>query len=367
MSAAKPDIRFCTGNDINRVAHFLDTHWAKGHVLAHDRTLMDWQHHDKSKGRHSFVIADRPDSTELDAILGFITTRQYDADLESQNTVWLTTWMVNPTIKAGGLGMRIARFLQQHEPHALIGTVGNNQAVAPVYKALGYTIGELDRYVVINPTKKSFTLLSGVEKPLPPETTPATVTVLTSTDLARPAIQHLIEKTAAPHKSATYLKNRYLNHPRYQYSLLGIYKPSAPDAPIAIAVTRECTAAPGSSPAIALRIVDWFGEDDAIPATGSAISTYIQNINAEYADFYVHGIHADAFAQGPWCPVNPDGTLIVPNYFEPFEQSNPRIRFAVRAQGELPTPTRLFKADADQDRPNQPAEANPVPQESHAQ
>ena len=44
--------------------------------------------------------------------------------------------------------------------------------------------------------------------------------------------------------------------------------------------------------------------------------------------------------------------LVIPNYFEPFEQKNIDIKFAYKTAQSLP-PVRLFKADGDQDRPSE--------------
>jgi hypothetical protein len=360
--ATQPDIRFCTPQDIVRVEAFLDTHWAKGHVLAHDRTLMDWQHKDAAGGRYTYAIAQRQGVEELDAIIGFISTSQYDPALSDDNTIWFTTWMVSPHIKAGGLGMRLLRFVQQSEPHTLVGTVGNNAAVAPVYKALGYTTGILDRYVIANPALQTFHLLQGHEgiAQSTPDTNTTTIRMLEATDLTTPDVAALFSHTAAPRKTPAYVAARYLHHPRYSYRLLGIEQSGTLRA---LAVTRLCQApTTGGQTATALRVVDWFGPDDAMGITGNALRDYLTQTGAEYADLYVHGMPASAFEQSAWHRVETDGPLIVPNYFEPFAASNTEIRFAVRRPDRQDAALRLFKADADQDRPNTlPQQENSVP------
>lgn len=360
--ATQPDIRFCTPQDIVRVEAFLDAHWAKGHVLAHDRTLMDWQHKDAAGGRYTYAVAQRQGVEELDAIIGFISTSQYDTALSGDNAIWFTTWMVSPHIKAGGLGMRLLRFVQQSEPHTLVGTVGNNAAVAPVYKALGYTTGTLDRYVIANPTLQTFHLLQGRDSigPGAPETDDISIRILNEADLTTPDISALFSHTAAPRKTPAYVAARYLHHPRYSYRLLGIEQSGTLRA---LAVTRECEApATNGHAATALRVVDWFGPDDAMGITGNALRDYLTQTGAEYADLYVHGMPASALEQSAWHRVETDGPLIVPNYFEPFAASNTEIRFAVRRPDRQDAALRLFKADADQDRPNTlPQQENSVP------
>jgi len=73
-----------------------------------------------------------------------------------------------------------------------------------------------------------------------------------------------------------------------------------------------------------------------------------RSIGAEYADVYNWGIAPDLFARAGFSEVDPDGADIVPDHFEPFEQVNIRLRFAVKSD----RPVVLFKGDGDQDRPN---------------
>jgi hypothetical protein len=54
------------------------------------------------------------------------------------------------------------------------------------------------------------------------------------------------------------------------------------------------------------------------------------------------------FEAAGFIPVNPSGGDIVPDHFEPFEQRNAPIRFAIKTD----RPVVIFKGDGDQDRPN---------------
>jgi hypothetical protein len=99
----------------------------------------------------------------------------------------------------------------------------------------------------------------------------------------------------------------------------------------------------------ALRVVDFIGADDCVPALGAPILALVRRLGAEYADVHNWGIDPALFEAAGFSRVDPSGPTIVPNHFEPFERRNAPIRFALRST----RPAVLFKGDGDQDRPNE--------------
>jgi len=343
-------IEFCAPAHIRKVQAFLHNHWAQNHILAVDRTLMEWQHADSTQNRYSFVIARVPGEDDLCGILGFISNRQYDPALADQNTLWLTTWMARPDMRKSALGIKLLRFLADNEPATAIGTIGNNEQVSGVYAALRYKVGTLNRHAIINSSLSTYRLLSGTPKPSAHRlTTGTSLKRLQREDLASPEISELIAGST-PTKTPAYLVNRYLNHPTYSYDILGHIENGKPQA---VAIARTCAA----EGATALRVVDYFGPDGAIPSLSLALQAHIEEKRHEYADLYSYGLSEEAFKRSIFQPIPADGALILPNYFEPFDPQNTTIRFALKTEAAA---FRLFKADADQDRPNQltPASSN---------
>ena len=98
----------------------------------------------------------------------------------------------------------------------------------------------------------------------------------------------------------------------------------------------------------ALRIVDFAGPPTLVAGIGPAIRRLIDARGADYADVYNAGIDPDAFARAGFTRVDPDGPLVVPDHFEPFERRNVRLWFAIKGTRE---PV-MFKGDGDQDRPS---------------
>lgn len=340
MSAVTID--FCRPDEINAVMAFLRDNWSKDHVLASSHLLMDWQHWNPTENRYDIVVA-REANGELAAMLGVIDTSRYDNKTKDDRTLWLTTWMVRPDIKAGALGLRLVRHLEKTVPHAMIGTVGNNAATEPLYRALGYRTGTLDRYGILNPQHNGSLVDNREHCPTSLQDTQATIRVLTDTLMSESKVHQLFDTARTPARSPEYIYQRYRAHPVYHYDLLGIEVRGDIKA---LAVARVCEAQ-GET---ALRIVDYVGSIEALQPTGDALAAYIIDRGHAYADFYVAGVPDNAFVDSAWTPVPHDGPLQLPNYFEPFTAGNVTIRYAVKSN--LEGPFLLVKADADQDRPN---------------
>ena len=80
------------------------------------------------------------------------------------------------------------------------------------------------------------------------------------------------------------------------------------------------------------------------------ILVMLEEYDAEYIDLYSHGVQIELLEQAGFINRKKVNNLIIPNYFEPFEQKNIDLTFAYKTIQTLP-PVRLFKADGDQDRP----------------
>ena len=96
-----------------------------------------------------------------------------------------------------------------------------------------------------------------------------------------------------------------------------------------------------------IRIVDAIGQFQG--SLYDEFQAYLKEAGAEYIDLMNYGIDEDVFYQMGFRKLDLDGNLIIPNYFEPFEQRNVKIDIAWKADYENYV---AFKGDSDQDRPN---------------
>lgn len=341
-------IRPCLAADVPDVLTFLDTHWKPGHIFTLDRSLFDWQHACRDRpGEYSFAIARRQPDDTIVGVLGYIPTRHFDPALAADNTLWLALWKVREDIESAGLGLRLVKFVMEHEPHTSVGVIGFNPAVRPIYQALGFAVGELQHYVLPNPDVTRFDLAS-LHRPAHRPTVDGGLTAAAVNAVSfasHVAGLNLSARDAqVPRKTLAYFKARYLEHPTYQYACSIVSRAARP---VGLLATRVAT----HGGRRAIRVVDYLGPEDAVPALGALVLAQLRAADAEYADMYNSGIDPRLFEQAGFLRVDPDGEDIVPDHFEPFERRNIRVLFALKT----PRPAVLFKGDADQDRPNRRA------------
>ncbi len=139
-----------------------------------------------------------------------------------------------------------------------------------------------------------------------------------------------------PRKNYEYIVNRYVNHPSYKYSFLLIYRG---EDLLTVSVFREINI-DGSKVS---RIVDGFGENITNPMFSYNISQFLKDFNYEYIDLVSNIEHMPGSGF-----VSSSESIIIPNYFEPFEKRNVQIDYAYKSTSDLV----IYRGDSDQDRPN---------------
>jgi hypothetical protein len=340
-------IRRCQTADVPDVQHFLDAHWKRGHIFSVDRELFDWQYARPDRpGEYAIVLARRDADNAVAGMLGFIPTSRFDPALSGNTAIWLALWRVRDDIATGALGLRLLSDVVDREPHTSIGVIGFQPTVDAIYSALKFQIGELQHYVLPNPDVSTFQLASFARRParsIPASDVTAERVDEQSLAAATAGLDLGSRAAQLPQKTADYVRERYLRHPRYRYSVFVLRR----HHPIGLLVARVAT----HGGRRALRLVDYIGPDDAVPSLGALIADEIRRRDCEYADVQNWGIDPSLFEAAGFSRVDPAGPDIVPNHFEPFERRNAPVRFALRAS----RPTVLFKGDGDQDRPNQGA------------
>ena len=346
MSAAI-DVRRCRYDEIPLVMDFIHRHWQAGHALAVSRELMNWQHC-AADGSCDFLIAVRG-PTEILGVLGYIASRRFDPALAASNVMWLALWKVIEAAGVAGLGLRMLNVLAKLESHVTLAVNGINAAHPPMYKALRFQTGELKRFYVTSPAA-AFKLLQlthgsmqGLLNTLPvPLFGRSRFTKMTAEDLAELDASQIAVNAANP-KSPAYFATRFLRHPFYHYRVFLI---EGPDHGPALLATRNVQ----HENAKALRIVDFAGDPAAIASMGSAISALLHEEGAEFADFWQLGLPDEYFASAGFTLLDPDGPVVLPAYFEPFNARNGRMLYALRTSALGPAV--ICRADGDQDRPN---------------
>jgi hypothetical protein len=254
-----------------------------------------------------------------------------------------------------GLGVELLNTVNQKLHPALICVIGTSKMVRPLYSALGYTTGALSQvalFPAVAPINSSVAL--GVPEaarlPVRPHAEvalhwledPQSPTPFATAEIDRMAGQNL------PRKSWNYIVRRYLRHPFYEYHVRAV---SVAGALCALLVWRKVDSPQGS----VLRIVDIVGDADVVALCGVDLRREIEDSGCEYMDLLHWGVSPEALAAGGFISLEDHPQMILPNYFEPFEQRNVQIHIAFWTDPEFTgRKLRLFRADGDQDRPNSP-------------
>lgn len=333
---------YCRLDQVDDLTAFLRTHWNPEHILVKSRAFLDWQHRDEEKECYNFLLA-MDSSAGIVGVLGFIPTSRYDPAFSGEDeTIWLTTWKVRDDF-ARGLGLMLLRGMMMRTAPARIGTVGLNPATQPIYQALGFRTGKLTRHFLLNPAIATPKLAT-----IPPEFARAVAAPGSIDRFALLPEQDLLETgrdlnfgVDAPRRALPYVLNRYLRHPFYRYQA---HLAAGANGKAALLISRLCRHGNAS----ALRLVDVLAAPDILAECSVAFSDLLESSGAEYLDFYCSG-HGAALRHAGLRDLAECPGLILPGYFEPFENSNVDLNYSLLgAEGDIV----LCKGDADQDRPS---------------
>lgn len=354
------EICFAKTFDEPQIREFLRAHWRSDHIFVTHPQLMRWQHEspDAPGGALTFILGRRvnaDESSEILALLGYIPFRRFDAEAD-WTELSLAIWKVRDDVGTPGLGLQLLKTIQRKLSPALICAIGTSQVVRPIYKALGYKVGALSQaalFPVLAPLSEEIaSYVPEVARRTIDEDTCVEIRPVISGSLPDGISIALVNSLAnenLPRKSWSYILNRYVRHPYYDYEIRTV---TADNILRAILVWRRVLAPTGGS---ILRIVDVIGDPTILARCGAALRHELMTANCEYIDLTYWGVPSDALKSGGFICLEDHPELVLPNYFEPFEPRNVQIEIAFRIESKLTdNKVFLYRADSDQDRPNQP-------------
>ncbi len=331
-------IKFADAKDLDRIIEFIKNYWNPGHIFV--RNVEFFKYEFFYEDRINFVIAENKNSSEIDGLVGFIKyTKNYeDTDLFG------AIWKVKNKTGDPFLGVKLLNFIPKNIPLRTFSGCGANEKTIPIHRFLGYKTGKLDHYYILNDRIKNYKIAVVLKDSKCNITYDKEQYKLLKID----DIYHLKKlfpveqyKNRKPYKDEWYINRRYFQHPTYKYDVWGIDKNGGIHS---IIISREICC----QGAKVLRIVDFIGIDNDLEGISKELFKIIYGNNYEYVDFYVYGIENRIIKNIGFSLQQGDEDIIIPNYFEPFEQRNIDIYFFTSEKGQF----YMFKADGDQDRPN---------------
>lgn len=343
---ARFTFEICQQEHVEELTNYIDTHWAKDHILVTSRELLDWQHKSKHGGYYNFVMARHNKSGEICGVLGFIPTSHFSEELESEKEVWLAIWKVDEGPKYVGLGLALLNYLKREFAIKNICSIGISQIVFPMYQTLGFQVGQLSQLALINSSLSKFSVAkvpsnfaqrnlmaeSGYEVSVISEQ-------LLMTELSQAEL--FSHKTQ---KDSQYFIMRFVKHPKFKYRFIGIYRKQKLRAFLVVRVVEI-------NKSSVMRVVDIQGDLSAVSKVTESLHQILVNEGHEYLDIMQYGMEEEFLINSGFVKVEDSDDLIIPDYFQPFVQKNITIYFA-RQTAEQESSFVLFKGDADQDRPN---------------
>ncbi len=312
------DIHICAVEELDDLIRFIDKYWQKGHILTISKELMDWQHFDKENNRYNFIVARYKKDNEIHGILGFILSSVYDKDI--QNPIrWGVIWKIRDDVAIKGLGVALKGRLEELVPVHYIGGVGLSEYSRKIDTKLGERMGKLKQYYIANPKIKEYKLIA---EPYIPDN----IVINKEKSFRRLDIKGFkdsvceLKNFIMPYKSALYYINRYFYHPIYKYQIVGIVGNTGHYEGVLVYRT---TSADGSNN---IFIVDFFGKEGAFRGIYGEFLKLMEEEEAECISFPCDGLSEENLLEAGFLCRDTE-SMILPVYYEPFEQSNVELDF----------------------------------------
>ncbi|MDD2493584.1 MAG: hypothetical protein PHE29_00145 [Tissierellia bacterium] len=336
------NIVYCTFDDKSRIQAFINNHWKVNHSLVVSSELLEFQHLSADGRSFHYIAAENNETKEFDAIIGYIPTSQYDTGLLEKGDYWGAIWKIREDIsnsEINTVGFFLWKKMFKLPYFNSYGAIGISNIAKQIYEASRLEIGYLKQYYIVNEAKTEFSIAKNITpKQLNEDRSNFSIKEIKLDEI----VNNIINPAYSPQKSITYFKNRYELHPIYNYKFLGIFDNNK--TLISVWAVRFINVNDSS----VVRVIDVLGDLNGINNIYSQIQELLSATDAEYIDFMNHGIPAKIFKKMGFEELNLEDNIILPNYFEPFEQRNVKIELAYKADFDYV----VFKGDADQDRPN---------------
>lgn len=325
-------VRFAKETDISRIMDFIDTYWRKGHILGTNTAFFQYEH--LLEEGVTYVISESAEGS-INAILGYIPYGRKNRDI--MTVMWKANHTDNPS-----LGLDLFYFLQQNVDARIIASPGSNKNLRGLYTYLGYQFGKMTQWYRIC-QKDEYRIAQIADKRIRQP-------ICQQLELKKcenwQAMTEIFDFDAyymsnpKPLKEAWYIKKRYFDHPIYKYDIYGV--PGENDNMGAVFVCRPVYI----NESCVLRLVDCIGDIAKIRNVTAMFDQLLVRYGAEYIDCYETGVPENYFREAGWIKTE-ETENIIPNYFEPFVQTNIDIYYFSTDPDVI-----LFKGDGDQDRPN---------------
>lgn len=337
------EIRLANASDIDEIMQFIDKYWSKGHIISQDKELFEYEY---CEGNNvNFILAIDKKTSLIEGIFGFIRT-SHTNDHEKKH-IWGSMWKVNETHdNIPFLGIELAkRVYNLANCHYHIGNGANPNTTIPLRRLFFRDrVGKMKQYYQLNFDTDCYKIARIKKKTEPIKThSKDEINIHEYHTIADLKNEFDVEGVnTIPFKDNWYINKRYFCHPYYKYKVYGLADVSGKIGAIMVGRVVQ------HNDASVFRIVDYIGNQSLFAGLRQHFAAMIKRERFEYIDFFAFGFDEQAILKAGFKLRDEDDLNIIPNYFEPFLQKNIDVWVHYKESG-----TTFFKADGDQDRPNQ--------------
>jgi len=312
----------------NKLFFFLKKNRKKKLIFIRNKKLFDWMFSNNSN--YNFYIALNKNKKVV-GCLGFVNDAHFDKKIKKQNDrFWLVNWLSNCNYPF--LGIKLLDFLLKKEKPFFVGTIGTNIRAKNIYSRLGFIVGEMKCGFLTNHISKP-KIMSYKKFFLKKIFVKKKISLVRTFDIEN--ISNFISN-----KSKDFIKNRYLNHPVYNYQ---IYKVLLDNYYIGYVVARKVE----HKSSFALKIVDFDLKKPSL--LKDCLAILLKDSHYEYCIVYYHFTRNLRNKSLKLMKLNK--SVIVPHYFNPFVKKNIKLNFAYKYLNKKKNETLFVLGDCDQDRP----------------
>lgn len=326
-------IRMAQAEDIPFIMDFFDCYWEKGCLLSRDRAYFEYEF--VVEGIVNFVIAVHRETGTVDAASGLIQCSK-----NIPHDAFGVMWVCKPQSGTKFLGLALNDNIcnvSGVRGYTGVGVKSDTGAgvARGLYSADVYSLKHCYRLA-----QRSEFRIAGITKVRREEgmISSKKLMPMPTMELLRSCFDFNALPDVFIYKDAWYVEHRYFQHPYFRFNVWGIEESPGNITGFIVGRVVRC------NEAACLRIVDFFGPDNALEGIGSELDMIMDAGGIEYTDFYCSGIPRETLRNAGFVIRDEEDENIIPNHFEPYEKKN----IDILSIGNV---IRLFKGDGDQGRP----------------
>jgi hypothetical protein len=375
-------IGLCEEHEIPLLMEFIDQHWKRGHVLGRDEELLRWQY-----APRGFLAGHEAGLTSVLArfdgkIVGMMCASpcEFSTPKGRFSSVWLSNWLVLEEYRRHRFGLRFIWYFAQQGFQVRAG-IGSNAIASAVIRKLKDTfmIPDIPRWIGVFDPDQTRTMLAATApfsnasllavdrwlvSPLPDDSSDGEYEVVGPSANALAGWEEFWNEDLAPSilatlRDAAFLRWRYLEHPRFTYTVRFARNRRTRRFEGLVVYRIETVR---GRPERVMRIMEFLASPVAVDSLVREVIEAAVDQQVSFADFYctapwaARGLERVGFAPAP----GPDELPLIPSRFQPLEADYFPMSVSLQFEPGLFSENEplmraghlyVTKADGDQDRP----------------